>query len=118
MGHVKTEKTDVVILCGGLGKRLKKVVRDRPKSMAEIKGRPFLDILIDYVASFGFRRFILCTGYMGDHIDKYFVRGKERALDILFSRERKPLGNRRGGKERASLHQKLPIFSDERRCHL
>ena len=55
---------DVLILCGGLGTRLCEVVADRPKPMAEMNERPFLDILIDHFAGFGFKRFILCAGYM------------------------------------------------------
>jgi NDP-sugar pyrophosphorylase family protein len=82
---------DVLILCGGQGTRLQKVVTDRPKSMAEINDRPFLDILISYVASFGFRRFVFCTGFKEDHIRKYFS-SKNRHIDFLFSREELPLG--------------------------
>ena len=82
---------DVVILCGGKGTRLQKVVDDRPKPMADIHGRPFLDILIDYVSSFGLRRFILCTGYMGDQIEEFY-RQEDGSRTFLFSREAIPLG--------------------------
>jgi len=88
---VKTKEIDVVILCGGKGDRLKLAVCDRPKAMAEINGRPFLDILIDYIASFGFVRFILCIGYMGDVIEQHYL-GKKNNLEILFSADREPLG--------------------------
>jgi len=40
--------------------------------MAEINQRPFLDILIDYVSNYGFKRFILCTGHMADVIKDYY----------------------------------------------
>ncbi|MCD6578906.1 nucleotidyltransferase family protein [bacterium] len=82
---------DVVILCGGYGKRLQRVVKDIPKPMAKIKHRPFLDILIDFIASFGFKHFILCTGYKADIIEKYY-RHKNSNLTIEFSKEEKPLG--------------------------
>jgi D-glycero-alpha-D-manno-heptose 1-phosphate guanylyltransferase len=82
---------DVVILCGGQGTRLKSVVRDRPKPMADIQGFPFLDILIQYVASFGLHRFILCTGFMADSIERYYENA-DRSITMLFSRETKPLG--------------------------
>ena len=59
---------DVVVLCGGKGTRLNEVVNDRPKPMAEINCHPFLDILIDFVASFGFKRVILSVCYMADYI--------------------------------------------------
>lgn len=82
---------DVAILCGGLGKRLRSVVSDRPKPMAEVNGSPFLDILIDYVASYGFKRFILCTGYQGRLVKQYYQnRGGE--LTIVISEEKEPLG--------------------------
>ena len=48
------------------------VVNDRPKPMAEISSQPFLDILIDYISSFGFKRVILSVGYMADYIKNYY----------------------------------------------
>jgi D-glycero-alpha-D-manno-heptose 1-phosphate guanylyltransferase len=85
------QEIDVVILCGGLGTRLRGIINDRPKVMAEINGRPFLDILINYIKRFGFTRFILCVGYMGNVIKEYY-RNKCSGMAILFSEEREPLG--------------------------
>lgn len=82
---------DVVILCGGQGNRLKKIVSDRPKPMAEINGRPFLDILINYIEGFGFKRFILSVCYMTDSIKNYY-RDKVHSIEIIFSCENEPLG--------------------------
>jgi NDP-sugar pyrophosphorylase family protein len=99
--NVKAKDIDVVILCGGRGERLQSVVNDRPKILAEINGRPFLDILIDYVANFGFKRFILCIGYMGDAIKRHFTVDYPRKSAFktirvnpryIFSEEKKPLG--------------------------
>ena len=64
---------DVVILCGGTGSRLRAAVDDRPKPMAEINQKPFLDILIDFFCGFGFRRFVLCAGYMSEVIRDYYA---------------------------------------------
>lgn len=91
MRRVERADIDVLVLCGGLGKRLRSVVNDRPKPMAEVGGRPFLDILVEHVASFGFRRFILCTGYMADCVKRHYRR-KEGSLDIICSEEKTPLG--------------------------
>lgn len=85
------EDIDVVILCGGLGTRLRSAVNDRPKAMAEIKNRPFLDILIDYIGGYRFKRFILCVGYMGDVIKKYYGE-KNSDPAILFSEEKELMG--------------------------
>jgi D-glycero-alpha-D-manno-heptose 1-phosphate guanylyltransferase len=81
---------DVAIICGGLGKRLREAVPDRPKPMAEVGGRPFLDMLIEYVSGFGFRRFVLCTGYRGEMIEEHYA-GRDD-LEFVFSREDEPLG--------------------------
>ncbi len=83
-------KTDVVILCGGKGERLQGVVKDLPKPMADINGRPFLDILIDYLTGFRFRRIILCIGYKAEAIKEYYSHRISPA--ILFSKEDSPLG--------------------------
>jgi NDP-sugar pyrophosphorylase family protein len=82
---------DAVVLCGGLGTRLKKVVSDRPKPMADINGRPFLELLLGSIAKFGFRRFVLCAGYMADSITDFFA-SKRLPFEVVVSRESRPLG--------------------------
>lgn len=81
---------DVIILCGGLGARLRPVLGDRPKPMAPIDGRPFLDLIVEHVTVYGFRRFIFCTGHMGEWIAKHF--GDRTDITAVISHERKPLG--------------------------
>ena len=90
MQDLKIEEIDTVILCGGLGTRLKDVAKGLPKPMVDIHGKPFLDI-IDYIASFGFRRFILCSGYKADVIAEYY-KNKKDGLEYVFSEEDVPLG--------------------------
>jgi NDP-sugar pyrophosphorylase family protein len=91
MGNINLQDIDVAVLCGGLGTRLQGVIDDRPKSMAEINGRPFLDILVDYIARYGFTRFILCTGFKGDLIKRHYET-KRSGLVFLISEEKMPLG--------------------------
>ncbi len=80
-----------VILAGGLGTRLRSVVADRPKVMAEVGGRPFLSHWLDELGRQGLRRVILCTGYQADCIKAHFgVR--YGPLDLVYSREDQPLG--------------------------
>ena len=81
---------EVLILCGGFGSRLRPVVNDRPKGLAMIAGRPFLDILVDELLSKGLRRFIFCTGHGGDQILAHFVGRKDAEFE--FSYESMPLG--------------------------
>lgn len=85
------EACDVMVLCGGLGTRLRKVVADRPKPMADIDGAPFLSRLLEHVSSHGFQRFILCVGHKSDVIESHFRRSCGD-LSVVLSNEESPLG--------------------------
>jgi glucose-1-phosphate cytidylyltransferase len=63
----------VVILCGGFGTRIRDVSEDIPKAMIPIGGRPILWHIMDHYARFGFRRFVLCLGYKGWTIKRFFL---------------------------------------------
>ena len=91
---------DVLILCGGFGKRLKENSQNCPKPMVEINGRPFLEILIDHTSSFGFRRYILCAGFKSKVIEQYFQKKNDDNTYIL-SKEDEPLGTGGGIKKAA-----------------
>ena len=88
---LKASAIEVVILCGGLGTRLQSVLKDKPKPMADFNDRPFLDLLIEYVGRFGFRRFILCSGHKGGLIKQYF-ENKADDKTYIISQETSPLG--------------------------
>ena len=61
----------VVILCGGRGTRLQADVPGLPKPLVEIGDRPILWHVIQIYATQGLRRFILCTGYKGELIERF-----------------------------------------------
>jgi glucose-1-phosphate cytidylyltransferase len=67
----------VVLFCGGLGTRLREYSETIPKPMVEVGCRPIIWHLMRYYAHFGHKDFILCLGYRGDYIKKYFVNYKE-----------------------------------------
>ncbi len=52
----------VWILAGGLGTRLSSVLPDRPKALAPVGGRPFLDIVLDQIAALGLTDVVLLLG--------------------------------------------------------
>lgn len=62
----------VVILCGGLGTRLREETEYRPKPMVPVGNRPILWHIMKHFAAFGHKEFILCLGYKGDVIKDYF----------------------------------------------
>jgi glucose-1-phosphate cytidylyltransferase len=63
----------VVILCGGLGTRLREETEYRPKPMVEVGGRPILWHIMKLYAHYGYKDFILCLGYKGEVIKEYFL---------------------------------------------
>ena len=79
-----------IILAGGLGTRLRSVVSDRPKPMADVSGRPFLDYLVERLLSFGMSEIVICVSYMRENIISYF--GDKYNDVIKFSIEESPLG--------------------------
>jgi NDP-sugar pyrophosphorylase family protein len=81
-----------VILAGGLGTRLQGVVSDRPKSMALVGGRPFLELLILALKEQGLSRFVLATGHRGDQIEAHFGHHDGAGASITCSQEPEPLG--------------------------
>ncbi len=62
----------VVILCGGLGTRLREKTEIKPKPMIEIGGKPILWHIMKIYSFYGFNKFILPLGYKGEYIKKYF----------------------------------------------
>ncbi len=95
------QPSEMLILAGGFGTRLKSVVSDVPKPMAPIAGRPFLAYLLDFWISQGIQRFVLSTGYLGDVIHTYFGKTYRDAV-IDYVHEQTPLGT--GGALRLALN--------------
>jgi NDP-sugar pyrophosphorylase family protein len=82
----------ILILVGGLGSRLKSVVSDRPKALAEAEGVPFLDIQLSWLVKQGARDVVLLTGFKAQNIDSYIVGGSSWDLNLSSLSESSPLG--------------------------
>ena len=74
--------TEAVILCGGLGTRLREETEFRPKPMVNIGGKPILWHIMRRYSAFGVKRFILCLGYKGDYIRDYFLNYRYHHADF------------------------------------
>jgi len=81
-----------IILAGGLGTRLRPVVDDRPKVMAPVGGRPFLEYLLAAFAGQGFDDIVLCLGHRAEQIEAYFGSGDKLGVRLSYSVESEPLG--------------------------
>lgn len=93
---------DTIVLCGGQGTRLRPVIADRPKVLARIGAKTFIDILLDYLSGQGFARVILATGYKGEMLREHLRR---RSPAPLYSEEREPLGTGGAAKQAWPLTQ-------------
>lgn len=72
----------IVILCGGLGTRLREETEFKPKPMVEIGGRPILWHIMKSYSYFNCNDFILALGYKGDSIRDYFLHYEVRNRDF------------------------------------
>lgn len=80
-----------MLLVGGLGTRLRSVVADRCKPMALVDDEPFLARVLDQLAAAGCRRVVLCTGHLGEALEREFGRD-HGGMPLLYSREPAPAG--------------------------
>jgi D-glycero-alpha-D-manno-heptose 1-phosphate guanylyltransferase len=83
--------TEAIVLAGGFGTRLQKVVQDIPKPMAPILGRPFLEFQLNYLKSFGIKKVIFSVGYLSEQIITHF-KNHFQGIDIDYAVEETPLG--------------------------
>lgn len=82
----------VVVMAGGLGKRLEELTRDVPKPMLRVGNRPLLETILRSFASSGLRRFYLAVNYKAEQIERHFGDGSALGVEIRYLREQKRLG--------------------------
>ncbi len=98
--RVKPQITTAVVLCGGLGTRLRSVLPDQPKTLAPVNGKPFICFLLDQIIAGGCSRIVLSAGYKADQLQTALGR-EYRSVPLVYSVEDKPLGT--GGALRRTL---------------
>lgn len=81
---------EVIILAGGFGTRLKSVINDKPKCLAEVNERPFISYLIDSLLKYNYDKFIFSLGYLKDNVIDY-IKTSYPNLNAIFSVEKYPL---------------------------
>jgi glucose-1-phosphate cytidylyltransferase len=80
--QVENEDIPVVILCGGMGTRLREASEKLPKPLVDIGGKPILWHIMKIYGEHGFRRFVLCLGFKGDLIKRYFLNYQAEVSDF------------------------------------
>jgi glucose-1-phosphate cytidylyltransferase len=77
-----------IILCGGVGTRLKEETEFKPKPMVFVGNKPILWHIMKIYAAAGFREFILALGYKADYIKDYFLNQKAFTSDFTLETKR------------------------------
>jgi len=75
----------VVILCGGLGMRLRELTETKPKPMVPIGEHPIIWHIMKIYSYYGHNDFILCLGYKKENFIDYFMNYRNRNSDITLS---------------------------------
>jgi NDP-sugar pyrophosphorylase family protein len=96
----------VCILAGGLGTRLGERVRDTPKPLLEVAGRPFLLHQLELLAHHGAAEVVVCVGYRGDQIERA-IGSARFGLDVRYSHDAPELDGTLGAVRRA-----LPLLGE------
>lgn len=73
----------VVILCGGKGTRMGKDLEGLPKALMAVGKKPIIWHIMKYFAYFGHNDFLLCLGYKGSDIIKYFKQQNEFKVEFV-----------------------------------
>lgn len=84
--------TEIIIMAGGLGKRLMPLTKKTPKPMLKIGDKPILEKIIVNLADQGFYNFTISTFYKSENVKKYFKNGKKWGIKIKYINEKKPMG--------------------------
>lgn len=82
----------MVIMAGGLGKRLLPLTEDCPKPMLPVGGKPMLELIIERAKGEGFMNFVVSVHYLGHIIEDYFGDGQKWGVNISYLHENSPLG--------------------------
>ncbi len=100
--------SQVVVLAGGLGTRLKPITEKIPKPLVEVGGKPFLEWQLMDLKRQGVKKVLLLIAYLGEQIQTYFGDGSRFGLEIEYCKEETPLGT--GGAIKNALAQLEDYF--------
>lgn len=82
-----------IILCGGMGTRLKEETEFKPKPMVKIGSQPILWHIMKIYAHYGYQDFILALGHKGDYIKNYFIKKNYYGSDFTLNTKEKTFSN-------------------------
>ena len=104
-----TKENCVVIMAGGMGKRLGKITNDCPKPMLLVNNKPIIEHIIDRLRSYGFSKYYVTVNYLKENIKSYLGNGSKKGIDIQYIEEEQFLGTA-GSLSLLEFETNLPII--------
>ena len=101
-------KSEVVILAGGMGSRLRERCGDLPKPMVPVAGKPVLHYQIELCRKHGFTNITLLVQHRHEKISEYFGDGSLLDVKLNYAIEDEPRGT--SGALRDALHMLSNCF--------
>jgi len=105
----KIKENKIVLMVGGLGKRLRPLTENIPKPMLNVGNKPILETIILNFKKYGFTNIILCVSYKSEIIKEYFEDGSNFGVNIEYIHEEKRMGTA-GALSLISEKLKEPFF--------
>ena len=94
--NFKRQKTllpiDVIIMAGGLGKRLRPLTYKTPKPLLKVNDKTLIEHGLNHISIFGVRNYWISLGYLGFKIKDYLSKLNLESINFNFIFEDKPLG--------------------------
>ncbi|MBQ9274255.1 MAG: nucleotidyltransferase family protein [Succinivibrio sp.] len=81
-----------LLMCGGLGTRLRPLTETCPKPLLKVGNKPILETILESLIDVGFSTFYLSVRYMADMIRDYMKDGSQYGVNIRYVEEKEPLG--------------------------
>ena len=98
----------LVLLCGGLAKRMGPLTKDTPKSMLCINEKPFLEYQLELLQRSRITNVVLCVGHLCESIQDHFGNGSHFGLELKYSVEEDQLLGTGGALKKAQ-----PLLEEE-----
>ena len=107
--EANTKENCVVIMAGGMGRRLGKITNECPKPMLLVNNKPIIEHIIDRLRSYGFSKYYVTVNYLKEKIKSYLGNGKNKGIDIQYIEEEQFLGTA-GSLSLLEFDTNLPII--------
>lgn len=88
----KDKINKVILMVGGLGKRLRPLTETTPKPMLRVGNKPILQTIVEKFAEYGYTNIVMCVNYKSDIIQDYFGDGSKFGVNIEYILEEQRMG--------------------------